>query len=381
MCGGGPCGGFVPGPLSVAEPGWDPALREGTPDCVSPPDDTPRRLRSILDLAFRGPGALSLPEETCTMARTINRREMMMASGAAWLGGGALSRTFGASRSASKKVLFFTKSSGFPHPVVTREGDRLALAEKTLTEVGKEHGFEVVASKDGRLFEPDQIGQWDAFAFYTTGNLNTPGTDKQPPLSADGEKALYDALRGGKGFIAMHSATDTFGHHAPRNHGAEDPYIQMIGGEFYSHGPQQTVTIEVADPHFPGMADGFGTAPSFQLIDEWYALKNLASDLHVIGVQVTKGMEGREYHRPNYPMTWARPYGKGRVFYTSMGHREDVWTNPKYQGLLMGALAWATGKVDASIEPNLKQVTPHYDQLPEGFSGGARPAQRKAAAQ
>ena len=63
---------------------------------------------------------------------------------------------------------------------------------------------------------------------------------------------------------------------------------------------------------------------------------------------------------PLSPMTWARSFGKGRVFYTSMGHREDVWENPKYQGLLIGALAWAAGKVDANIEPNIKQVTPGY---------------------
>ncbi len=62
-------------------------------------------------------------------------------------------------------------------------------------------------------------------------------------------------------------------------------------------------------------------------------------------------------------MTWARNYGKGRVFYTSMGHREDVWDNPMYQGLLLGALAWATGQVDADIEPNIKKVTPDYDKL------------------
>ena len=45
-------------------------------------------------------------------------------------------------------------------------------------------------------------------------------------------------------------------------------------------------------------------------------------------------MKGTTYERPNYPETWARMHGKGRVFYTSMGHREDVWENPMYQGLL-----------------------------------------------
>ena len=46
-----------------------------------------------------------------------------------------------------------------------------------------------------------------------------------------------------------------------------------------------------------------------------------------------------------------------------MGHREDVWSNPMYQGLLLGALGWATGRVEADVEPNVRKVTPHYDQL------------------
>ena len=300
------------------------------------------------------------------MSRDLNRRELLLAGGAAWLGAGAFAKATASALKAPKKVLFFTKSSGFQHSVVTRQGDQLAHAEKILTEIGKEHGFEVVASKDGRLFDPDQIAQWDGFVFYTTGDLTTPGTDKTPPISADGEKAFYNALKNGKGFIGMHCAADTFGHHGARNKGADDPYIQMIGGEFYSHGAQQDVTIEVADPAFPGLADGFGASRSFKLNDEWYALKNQPDDLHVILVQKTEGMKGHMYERPDYPCTWAHPYGEGRVFYTSMGHREDVWTNPKYQGLLLGALAWTTGLVDADVSPNVKKVTPDYKTLPTG---------------
>src|SRR5262249_37647411 len=199
--------------------------------------------------------------------------------------------------------------------------------------------------------------------FETTGNLRTPGTDQAPPISADGEKAFYDAIRGGKGFLGMHCAADTFGHFGDRNKGADDPYIQMIGGEFIIHGDQQPSRIEIADPSFPGLAGGFGSAgQSFTITDEWYALKNMPEDLHVILVQVTDGMKGQMYHRPNFPMTWARNYGKGRVFYTSMGHREDVWENPMYQGLLLGALGWATGQVEANIEPNIRQVTPKYNE-------------------
>jgi type 1 glutamine amidotransferase len=160
----------------------------------------------------------------------------------------------------------------------------------------------------------------------------------------------------------MHCATDTFGQH--RKRGADDPYIQLIGGEFNGHGAQQVSHIDITDPAFPGIAKGFGASGnSFTINDEWYALRHLADDLHVILVQVTEGMKGPMYQRPNFPITWARAHGKGRVFYTSMGHREDVWENPMYQALLLGALGWVTGRVDASIEPNVRQVTPKYDQL------------------
>jgi hypothetical protein len=293
----------------------------------------------------------------------LNRRQMLLASGAALLGTGLGSRALGASKGSPKKVLFFTKSSGFEHSVIKRSGGKLGLAERILTEVGKAHGFEVVATKDGREFDPDKIGQWDAFAFETTGVLTEPGTDKNPPMSKDGKKAFLDAIHGGKGFIGMHCATDTF--HSPKN-GPLDPYIEMIGAEFIVHGAQQKSRIIVADPEFPG-AKAFGS--SFEILDEWYALKNFQDDLHVILVQDTGTMEktkgsNKAYDRPNFPETWARLHGKGRVFYTSMGHREDVWENPLYQGLLIGALNWSTGKVEASIEPNVTKVTPGYMKIP-----------------
>jgi type 1 glutamine amidotransferase len=299
---------------------------------------------------------------------TLNRREMLLATGAALVGAPALGRARGADSGSPKKVLFFTKSSGFQHSVITRKDGKPGLAERILTQIGKENGFEVVASKDGRMFDPDKIGQWDLFAFETTGDLTTPGAHNDgPPMSADGKQAFLDAIRGGKGFVGMHCASDTY--HSPKEH--LDPYIEMIGGEFIRHGAQQKARIEVVDPDFPG-ARAFG--PSFELMEEWYALKNFPDDLHVIMVQNTASMDktGAKnkadvvYDRPSFPQTWARMHGKGRVFYTSMGHREDVWENPLYQGLLIGALNWVSGKVEASIEPNISKVTPGYKTLHPG---------------
>ena len=233
----------------------------------------------------------------------------MLAAGAALFGPGLLSNALGASRRAEpKRVLFFTKSSGFIHSVIARKGENPAHAEKILTAIGKEHGFEVTASKDGTLFESDRIGQWDAFVFLTTGDLTKPGLDGHPPMSAAGLNAFLAAIDGGKGFVGLHCATDTFGSH--RKQGGDDPYIKMIGGHFAGHGPQQVARIAVADPKFPGVS-GFGTE-TFELNDEWYGQKYLADDLHVILTQqTTEQMKGKDYQRGNYPETWARMQGKG----------------------------------------------------------------------
>ncbi len=299
------------------------------------------------------------------MSNALSRRELLAAGGAAFLGLGAMNRLLARTEGETKRVLFFIKSAGFPHPVVTRRNGKPSLAETILADIGKEHGFEVTASKDGGVFNPDQIGQWDAFVFETTGDLTTEGQgEKSPPITPEGEKALYNAIKSGKGFLGMHCAADTFGHHGARNKGKDDPYIEMLGGEFIVHGAQQKGRIEVVSPHFPGVEKYLGGSDnSFAIQEEWYALKNFPDDLHVVMVQDTTGMKGPMYDRPNFPMTWARNYGKGRVFYTSMGHREDVWQSPAYQGLLLGALAWATGKVEVNIEPNIHKVTPHCDQL------------------
>ncbi len=98
--------------------------------------------------------------------------------------------------------------------------------------------------------------------------------------------------------------------------------------------------------------------------EEWYSLKNFPADLHVILTHDTAGMKGHEYDRPPFPSTWARMHGTGRVFYTNLGHREDVWTNPVFQELLLGGLNWATRRVEADVTPNLSKAAPQASKLP-----------------
>lgn len=295
----------------------------------------------------------------------MNRRELLQTA-AAGLGVGlfgppaaALAANWTlAQQPKRKKLLVFTKSAGFEHSVIKRSApNQLSHAERILTTLGEWHGFDVHCTKDGRIFIPEELEKFDAFFFYTTGDLTREGNDKNPPMPPDGKANLLAAVERGKGFVGSHCASDTF--HSGKD--GIDPYIAMLGGEFITHGAQQKAVMRVVGGKFPNLR----YFKDFDLHEEWYALKNFPNDLHVILAQDSTGMKGAEYQRPLYPATWARMQGKGRVFYTSMGHREDVWTNGVFQTILTGGILWALGMVDADVQPNIENVTPKANELPK----------------
>jgi len=302
----------------------------------------------------------------------MNRREMLFKTGAAALTLGLSRFPLGwaaAAESPKRRILMYTRSEGYQHDVVKRANGKLSLAETIVTELGEKHGFEVKCEKDGRVFVNDDLSKYDAFVFETQGDLGKEKSqDGQPPVPPDGKKALLEAIAGGVGFVGCHCAADTYhtkGYPGNRWESQDrdeiDPYIAMIGGEFISHGEQQKSRMRLADPAFPGLKD----LKDFDLTEEWYSLKNFAPDLHVILVQGTEGMRTLDYERPAFPASWARRHHKGRVFYTSMGHRDDVWKNPLFQQILLGGLSWAAGNVKAEIPPNLKEVAPKANVLPK----------------
>jgi type 1 glutamine amidotransferase len=284
----------------------------------------------------------------------MKRRELLKATGLAVVGMSTFPLGWVAAADKKRqKVLYFTRSVGFEHDAVKPRGTQPSYSEKALTEMGQRAGFEIEATKDGKVFDGD-LGQYDLIAFYTTGDLTRPAPS-QPgsPMSPEGKKKLLDAIAAGKGFVGFHSATDSF-----HSRGI-DPYIAMIGSEFVVHGQQQVAKLSVASPKFPGIGD----YKFLEMNEEWYTLSKFAKDLHVILVQETEGMKDDCYQRPPFPATWARMHQKGRVYYTSFGHREDVWNNPKVQEVILGGIAWAMGNVNADVTPNIDKVTPKANQL------------------
>lgn len=265
----------------------------------------------------------------------------------------------GASAQDKKKVLFLTKSQGFEHGVIARKKetpDKLSFAEQVFTEFAAKKGYEVVCTKDAKKFV-DDIGNYDVLAFYTTGDLTKDSKDG-PGMTQEQKTKLLAAIKDGKGVIGFHSATDTF--HAGNK---IDPFITMIGGEFLTHMSQQKAWMHVVFK-FPGLED----LKDYEMLDEWYVNKNINPEMTAILVQDTlamrtdKGVWEKAYQRPPYPATWALMSGKGRVFYTSMGHREDVWTHPTFQKIVIAGLDWASGRTNVQLTPNLDKVAPGYEK-------------------
>jgi uncharacterized protein len=279
---------------------------------------------------------------------------------------------------AEKKLLLFTKSSGFEHQVVKEINRNPSIMETALRGLAPGNGFSLNATKDGRIFDSNEFRSYDAVVFFTTGDLTTPGTDKNPPMSPQGKQALLDAIQNGLGFVGVHAASDTF-HTQPDPpdlsnryiaHGEEsDPYLRMLGGEFIIHGQSkdprlQTANVDIIDPKFPGQQN-YKSPVSFE--EEWYSLKDFAPDMHVVCVLDTSTMNGNAYKRAPYPVVWARMQGKGRVFFTAMGDRPENWSNKFMLDVLAGGIRWATRQVDASTAPNLKTAAPGYAEIPPKY--------------
>ena len=186
----------------------------------------------------------------------------------------------------------------------------------------------------------DKIKDYDGFVFAnTTGDLLFPDRD-----------GFVELIKGGKAFVAMHSGSDTY--HPFRG------YVDMLGGEFETHKAQVEIQPILHDPAHPA------TKPiptGFRVFDEIYIIKTFEkAKVH--------GLMGLDAH-PNdktpgyFPVSWCKEFGKGRVFYTSLGHREDVWdptwkadtkdrkNTPEianiYQEHILGGIKWALKLIDA----------------------------------
>ena len=128
----------------------------------------------------------------------------------------------------------------------------------------------------------------------------------------------------------------------------------MIGGRFDDHpwGIIQAPVI-VEDPRFPGMTS---LPPSFEHTDEYYQIKDFSrKDAHVILRLDVSHLDLKDprvhHHDQDFPLVWAKMYGKGRVYYSALGHDPSNWDERAVQEMYFEAIKWALKLTDADITP------------------------------
>jgi len=226
----------------------------------------------------------------------------------------------GYSQPAGKgKLLYMTLSKGYHH-------ESVELSKQIVKEIGEKSGaFDATVTEDVGAFTEENLEHYDAVMFYTTGEL---------PMTKEEKSAFVDFIRSGHGFVGVHSATDTYYTWAT--------YGDIIGGWFNNHPWHQLVTIDVVAPK--GKLVSF-LGDSFQINDEIYQISDFKAETSHVLLQldpksVDTQKEGARVRYYGWPVAWTRMFGKGRVYYNSLGHEEAVWKDPRYQEMLLNGIRW-----------------------------------------
>jgi len=242
-------------------------------------------------------------------------------------------------QTAKKHLLIIGEEKGYRHEAVSH-------AMATIERLGRESGLwdthirtdTEALTKKKLEYNAKNLNDFDAVLFYTGGTLEMDDQQKADFLSF-----VHDE---GKGFIGVHSATITF---------TKWPeYGEMIGGYFDEH-PWRTfdAPVIVEDPAFPGMSQW---PRAFTIKDEIYQMKKYSRENTRVLMRLDPekvDLSGKLVHRTDkdFAVTWAKSYGKGRVFYTTLGHVDENWDKPEMQKMFTEAIKWAMGLVNADITP------------------------------
>jgi hypothetical protein len=169
---------------------------------------------------------------------------------------------------------------------------------------------------------------------------------REVPLSDQQKKDLLAFVHDdGKGFVAAHTATTAFL--------SWPEFNEMIGGQFDQHPWGVTEgTVINEDPAFPATKH---FPPTFRFVDEFYQTKNFSRDKIrvLLRLDMSKMPPSDSVHRTDgdFPLAWAKMYGKGRVFYSALGHASATWDNPDVYHMYFEAIKWALGMTDADVTP------------------------------
>lgn len=211
-------------------------------------------------------------------------------------------------------VLVFSRTTGFRH-------ESIKAGREAFAKMAVDRKFTVDMTEDPGVFTKDKLKPYDVVVF-----LNTTGD----VLDDAGQAALQGFLRSRKGFVGIHSATDT-------EYGWEW-YGQMIGAYFKSHPQIQPADIKVEDRNHPTTK----MLPEiWRRTDEWYCFRaNPRPNVHVLASLDTKTYTGHTMG-DDHPIMWCQEFEGGRVWYTGGGHTNESFSEPLFLESLHAGLLWA----------------------------------------
>ncbi len=224
-------------------------------------------------------------------------------------------------------VLLFTKTEGFHHKSINAGVDAFEYLSKL-------HHFNVEWHEDPNQFNTKNLERFDVVVFLlTTGNV----------LDEAQQAAMEAFIRSGKGYVGIHSASDTE---------YEWPwYMKLVGHNFVIHPAIQTAELEVLNHDFPGLE----MLPKRLLwTEEWYEF----SDAHTKKLNYILSVDERSYDPSAswgdistdgmgdfHPIAWYHEYDGGRAFYTALGHMPATYSDEVFLRHVYGGLYWAaTGR-------------------------------------
>lgn len=221
-------------------------------------------------------------------------------------------------------VLLFTKAKEYKHGVTQTAVD-------AIWDLSRMHYFGLQVTDDARVFEAGGLDNIQVIVFLNnSGNI----------LNENQQKGFKQFIENGGGFVGIHGATT-----------AEKEwewYGRFIGRYFTAHPKIQTAEINVADKNFPAT---YHLPQTWVWSDEWYEFTPaLSEDLNVIlTVDETTynpvfESQGKSFTGmgQNHPIAWYQEMGKGRMFYTALGHLEKAWSDPMFLQHIYGGIFWAS---------------------------------------
>ncbi len=213
-------------------------------------------------------------------------------------------------------ALAFTKTAGYRHASIESGVAALHM-------LGSANNFDIIHTEDAAIFTSDMLNKVSVVIFLnTTGNV----------LDSAQQAALENFIRSGRGYVGIHSASDTE---------YDWPwYGQLVGAWFVSHPAIQQATLNVVD----SLHRSTRTLPQIWIrTDEWYDFQSDPSGTVDVLVTLDETSYNGGSMGPSHPISWCRAFDGGRSWYTAMGHTEESFSDPLFLSHVLGGIFWAAG--------------------------------------